>query len=167
MENLRQIFTTVQNVSKTIIGICMIAMMVVIFVQTSTRYLVFYSIPWSEEVSRYLYVALTLLGLNLAITSKQLVRIDIIDNYLKGTSLKALNIVRAALSVIITVAFFYSSFGMIDVSQFQSSPALGMSMQIMYSIIGIGFLLSAVATIFELYDACKATDTTAKSNNEA
>ena len=167
MENLRQIFTTVQNVSKTIIGICMIAMMVVIFVQTSTRYLVFYSIPWSEEVSRYLYVALTLLGLNLAITSKQLVRIDIIDNYLKGASLKALNIVRAAFSVIITVAFFYSSFGMIDVSQFQSSPAIGMSMQIMYSIIVIGFLLSAVATIFELYDACKATDTTAKSNNEA
>ncbi len=166
MENLRQIFNTVQNVSKAVIGICMIVMMVVIFVQTSTRYLIFYSIPWSEEVSRYLYVALTLLGLNLAITSKQLVRIDIIDNYLKGNSLKALNIVRAALSVIITATFFYSSFGMIDVSQFQSSPALGMSMQIMYSIIGIGFLLSAVAAIFELYDACKATDATAKSNNE-
>lgn len=166
MENLRQIFNTVQNVSKAVIGICMIVMMVVIFVQTSTRYLIFYSIPWSEEVSRYLYVALTLLGLNLAITSKQLVRIDIIDNYLNGNSLKALNIVRAALSVIITATFFYSSFGMIDVSQFQSSPALGMSMQIMYSIIGIGFLLSAVAAIFELYDAFKATDATAKSNNE-
>ena len=166
MENLRQIFNTVQNVSKAVIGICMIVMMVVIFVQTSTRYLIFYSIPWSEEVSRYLYVALTLLGLNLAITSKQLVRIDIIDNYLKGNSLKTLNIVRAALSVIITATFFYSSFGMIDVSQFQSSPALGMSMQIMYSIIGIGFLLSAVAAIFELYDAFKATDATAKSNNE-
>ena len=166
MENLRQIFNTVQNVSKAVIGICMIVMMVVIFVQTSTRYLIFYSIPWSEEVSRYLYVALTLLGLNLAITSKQLVRIDIIDNYLKENSLKALNIVRAALSVIITATFFYSSFGMIDVSQFQSSPALGMSMQIMYSIIGIGFLLSAVAAIFELYDAFKATDATAKSNNE-
>ena len=163
MENLRQIFNTVQNVSKAVIGICMIVMMVVIFVQTSTRYLIFYSIPWSEEVSRYLYVALTLLGLNLAITSKQLVRIDI---YLNGNSLKALNIVRAALSVIITATFFYSSFGMIDVSQFQSSPALGMSMQIMYSIIGIGFLLSAVAAIFELYDAFKATDATAKSNNE-
>ena len=85
---------------------------------------------------------------------------------MKGNSLKALNIVRAALSVIITATFFYSSFGMIDVSQFQSSPALGMSMQIMYSIIGIGFLLSAVAAIFELYDAFKATDATAKSNKE-
>lgn len=167
MENLRQIFNTVQNVSKTVIGICMIAMMVVIFAQTSTRYLIFYSIPWSEEVSRYLYVALTLLGLNLAITSKQLVRIDIIDNYLKGNSLKILNIIRALLSVIITITFFYSSFGMIDVSQFQSSPALGISMQIMYSITGIGFLLSAVATIFELYDAFKAEDATANSNNEA
>ena len=129
MEQLRKFFNTVQNISKIIIGLCMISMMVIIFIQTSTRYLIFYSIHWSEEVSRYLYVALTLLGLNLAITSKQLVRIDIID-----------------------------------ISQFQRSPALGISMQIMYLIVGLGFLLSAIATIFDLYDAIKAEYST---NNEA
>ena len=164
MEQLRKFFNTVQNISKIIIGLCMISMMVIIFIQTSTRYLIFYSIHWSEEVSRYLYVALTLLGLNLAITSKQLVRIDIIDNYFKGKSLKTLNVIRAFLSVIITTIFFYSSFGMIDISQFQRYPALGISMQIMYLIVGLGFLLSAIATIFDLYDAIKAEYST---NNEA
>ena len=152
MDSLRNLFNKVQCFTKHLIAVCMIIMMTVIFVQTMTRYVVFYSIPWSEELSRYLYVTLTLLGVNLAITSKQLVRIDIIDNYVKGN---ALNILRHILSLVITVIFFYSSFGMIDVSQYQSSPALGLSMQVMYVILGIGFFLSAAASLFELIDACK------------
>ncbi len=156
MESIRGLFTRVQSVARTIIALCMIAMMTVIFVQTATRYVVFYSIPWSEEVSRYLYVTLTLLGLNLAMTSKSLVRIDIIDHKISKGALKYLDLFREALTVVITVLFFYSSFGMIDVSQFQSSPALGMSMQIMYSILGLGFLLSAIAAMFNFCDALKA-----------
>ncbi len=153
MEQLQRFFTGIQEIAKVIIGICMIVMMTVIFVQTMTRYVVFYSIPWSEELSRYLYVTLTLIGVNLAVTSKQLVRIDIIDNYLTGAKGKILEIIRQLLAVGITVTFFYSSFGMIDVSQYQTSPAMGLSMQVMYVILGIGFLLSALACIFELYKA--------------
>ena len=111
---------------------------------------------WSEELSRYLYVTLTLLGLNLAVTSKQLVRIDIIDHKISKNALKYLNLIRELMTLIITVLFFYSSFGMIDVSQYQSSPALGISMQIMYTVLGIGFLLSAVASLFNFCDAVKA-----------
>ena len=152
MEAFRNIFNKVQCFSKHLIAVCMVVMMTVIFVQTMTRYVVFYSIPWSEELSRYLYVTLTLMGVNLAVTSKQLVRIDIIDNFVKGNTL---NVIRCAFAFVITVIFFYSSFGMIDVSQYQHSPALGISMQIMYVILGIGFLMSAVACLFELVDALK------------
>ena len=152
MEAFRNIFNKVQCFSKHLIAVCMVVMMTVIFVQTMTRYVVFYSIPWSEELSRYLYVTLTLMGVNLAVTSKQLVRIDIIDNFVKGNTL---NIIRCALAFVITVIFFYSSFGMIDVSQYQHSPALGISMQVMYVILGISFLMSAVACLFELVDALK------------
>ncbi|WP_303963926.1 TRAP transporter small permease [Succinatimonas hippei] len=152
MEAFRNIFNKVQCFSKHLIAVCMVVMMTVIFVQTMTRYVVFYSIPWSEELSRYLYVTLTLMGVNLAVTSKQLVRIDIIDNFVKGNTL---NVIRCALAFVITVIFFYSSFGMIDVSQYQHSPALGISMQVMYVILGIGFLMSAVACLFELVDALK------------
>ena len=157
MSALREIFTRVQSVARTLIALCMILMMVVIFLQTTMRYVVFYSLPWSEELSRYLYVALTLIGLNLAMTQKQLVRIDIIDNYVSPAMLLLLNKVRSVLTVIITVVFFYSSFGMIDVSQFQHSPAMGISMQIMYVILGTGFFLSAAAAIFELCDAFKSS----------
>lgn len=153
MECLRAIFNRIQVAVRTLIGLCMIVMMTVIFVQTATRYLVFYSIPWSEELSRYLYVTLTLMGMNLAISSKQLVRIDIIDNYLGENADKWLNAFRCLLALLITAVFFVSSFGMIAGSATQTSPAMGISMQIMYSVLGVGFLLSAIAALFELYDA--------------
>ncbi|MDY6322121.1 MAG: TRAP transporter small permease [Succinivibrio sp.] len=156
METFRGFFTRLQLWSRRLIGVCMMVMMTVIFVQTATRYLVFYSIPWSEELSRYLYVALTLIGLNLAITSKQLVRIDIIDAHLGPSAEKWLNAFRNGAALVITAVFFYSSFGMISGSAYQTSPAMGISMQIMYSVLGAGFLLSAVAQLFEFIDALKA-----------
>lgn len=158
MEQLRSIFSKIQEVARTIIGLCMIIMMCVIFAQTLTRYVIFYSLPWSEELSRYLYVTLTLLGVNLAITSKQLVRIDILDMHLSDKAVHYLQIFRSALAVVITLIFFYSSFGMIDVSQYQHSPAMGLSMQVMYVILGTGFALSALACIFDLYDAVTAKE---------
>ena len=106
MESFRNIFNKLQCFSKHLIALCMVIMMTVIFVQTMTRYVVFYSIPWSEELSRYLYVTLTLLGVNLAVTSKQLVRIDIIDNFVKGNTL---NVIRCVLAFVITVIFFYNT----------------------------------------------------------
>ena len=118
-----------------------------------------------KSSTRYLYVTLTLLGLNLAITCKQLVRIDIIDGFLAGrVSGKVLNIVRQILALLICIIFFYSSFGMIDVSQYQTSPAMGISMQIMYVILGIGFLMSAIAAFFELVDAIQAPIIKRKEN---
>lgn len=165
MDTFRFFFNKLQVIACNIIALCMMIMMTVIFVQTATRYVVFYSIPWSEELSRYLYVTLTLLGLNLAITCKQLVRIDIIDGFLAGrVSGKVLNIVRQILALLICIIFFYSSFGMIDVSQYQTSPAMGISMQIMYVILGIGFLMSAIAAFFELVDAIQAPIIKRKEN---
>ena len=165
MDTFRFFFNKLQVIACNIIALCMMIMMTVIFVQTATRYVVFYSIPWSEELSRYLYVTLTLLGLNLAITCKQLVCIDIIDGFLAGrVSGKVLNIVRQILALLICIIFFYSSFGMIDVSQYQTSPAMGISMQIMYVILGIGFLMSAIAAFFELVDAIQAPIIKRKEN---
>ena len=42
------------------------------------------SLTWSEELSRYLFVALIVLGINLAATDHLFVRIELIDRYLKG-----------------------------------------------------------------------------------
>lgn len=83
MEKAKCIFEKVQRIVNGIIGLMLIAIMVIIFVQTFTRYVIFYSIPWSEEASRYLFVGMILLGINMGISQNLMVRIDLIDNFLR------------------------------------------------------------------------------------
>lgn len=75
-------FKSIQSWVMRLNAVILILIMSIVFIQTVTRYVVFYSIPWSEEASRYLYVALTLLGVNIAVTENQFVSIDLIDNIL-------------------------------------------------------------------------------------
>lgn len=82
MEKAKQVFSRLQGAVNALTAVILVAIMVIILVQTFTRYVIFYSIPWSEEASRYLFVAMILLGINMGISQNLMVRIDIIDNFL-------------------------------------------------------------------------------------
>lgn len=155
MEKVKQIFSKLQNVVNAIIAIILIAIMIIIFVQTFTRYVIFYSIPWSEEASRYLFVAMILLGINIGISQDILVCIDIIDNFLSDKAKKAFEIGRQVIALIISAIFFYSTFGMLRIGGYQLSPALRIPMSIMYGIICLGFGLAMVSVIIKLVDVIK------------
>lgn len=154
MEQRNGVFASVQKIISALIGIIMMLIMIIVFVQTFTRYVVFYSIPWSEEASRYLFVALILLGTNLAITQNQMVSIDLIDSFLSKEAKKKLEIVRQFLSLVISTTFFYSSFGMLEIGGFQMSPAMRLPMNIMYGIVSLGFGLMVIAVILQMIDRC-------------
>ena len=55
-----------------LITTALIVMMVVIVVQVFTRYVIFYSLPWSEELSRYLFVFIVVCGINVAVSREKL-----------------------------------------------------------------------------------------------
>jgi TRAP-type C4-dicarboxylate transport system permease small subunit len=154
MEQRHSIFASVQKIISAVIGIIMMLIMIIVFVQTFTRYVIFYSIPWSEEASRYLFVALILLGTNLAITQNQMVSIDLIDSFLSEGTKKKLEVIRQFLSLAISATFFYSSFGMLEIGGFQMSPAMRLPMNIMYGIVSLGFGLMVIAVILQMLDRC-------------
>lgn len=139
MEKAKCIFEKVQRIVNGIIGLMLIAIMVIIFVQTFTRYVIFYSIPWSEEASRYLFVGMILLGINMGISQNLMVRIDLIDNFLSAKMKRRLEIGRQILALLISFVFFCSTFGMIRIGGYQMSPALRLPMNIMYGILCVGF----------------------------
>ena len=50
-KKVERAFSKVQNLLLGLIGIALTIMMSVIMLQTLTRYVIFYSLPWSEAVS--------------------------------------------------------------------------------------------------------------------
>ena len=147
-------FKSIQSWVMRLNAVILILIMSIVFIQTVTRYVVFYSIPWSEEASRYLYVALTLLGVNIAVTENQFVSIDLIDNILSKKNKQRLEFIRQLLAFIIASVFFYSSFGMIEIGGYQMSPALRLPMNVMYGIVSLGFGLTVLAILFQMKERC-------------
>lgn len=165
MEKAKQVFSRLQGAVNALTAVILVAIMVIILVQTFTRYVIFYSIPWSEEASRYLFVAMILLGINMGISQNLMVRIDIIDNFLRSGVKKAFEIGRQVLALAISAVFFYSTFGMLRIGGYQLSSAMRIPMNVMYGILCLGFGLAVISVIFKLQETVTMKTTEEKGGN--
>lgn len=152
MDVILQFYKRFQKAVEGVIGLTLVLIMVVIFVQTFTRYVVFYSLPWSEELSRYLFVFMIMLGINIGISKDMMVRIDLIDNFLPAKAKYYFGLVRDIVSLIAACYLFYSTIGMIKIGAFQKSPAMNIPMNIMYSIMFVGFLLAVFSVAVKIIE---------------
>lgn len=114
------------------------------FLQVLFRFLFNFSLDWTEELSRYIFICLVYVAASLAVQKRRHVRVEIIDMLLGPKALHYLNIlvqcVWMAFSILIAVEGY-------DVAQnelTQLSPALGVSMAIFYGIIPFGFGLMSL-----------------------
>lgn len=154
LQKIIKIFDKIQNVISAIAGICLILMLCVVFLQTFTRFVIFYSLPWSEELSRYLFMTMILIGINVGIKQNLMVRIDIIDNYLNDTARKALEILRQGVALFVSSIFFYSTFNLVRIGKYQVSPAMQLPMHLIYSILLVGFLLATISVLLKIFEEC-------------
>jgi TRAP-type C4-dicarboxylate transport system permease small subunit len=156
----KNVFTVFQDIINGIIAVILMAIMCIILVQTFTRYVIFYSLPWSEEASRYLFVMVIMLGINLGISRNMMVRIDIIDNFLPRKVKKIFETARNCLALFVLAIFFYSTFGMIRIGRFQKSPAMQLSMSSIYIVLCIGFGLAFLAGLLKLIEDFRGRNNT-------
>lgn len=139
-----------QDAINNVIALALALLLLVILLQTFTRYVVFYSLPWSEELSRYLYVLLILLGINIGVANDGFVRIDLIDFFIADKSKRALAFFRDAVTLFVSGVFFYSSIGLVRIGAFQKSPAMQIRMHYIYMVLLVGFLLCLLSAVLRL-----------------
>jgi TRAP-type C4-dicarboxylate transport system permease small subunit len=92
---------------------------------------------------------MVLLGINLAITKNAMVRIDIIDSLITGKASHILEILRNIVALVISLFFLSGTIGMVKIGVFQRSPAMQLPMNLIYSVLTIGFTLSGIALILK------------------
>ena len=152
MEKFAAGFKKVQRANKAILGVGLLMMIGVVFLQTFCRFVIFKSLTWSEELSRYLFVAVIALGINLASTDHLFVKIEIIDGYLKGKAKYIVDMIRKAVAIFVSVIFMYSGFKLIEIGGYQISPAMGIPMSILYGIVFIGFVMNFLALVVDTWE---------------
>lgn len=158
MQQFKKVFNTIQKICSFIVSLALLSMIAVVFLQTFCRFVIFRSLPWSEELSRYLFVAVIVMGANLAITNHLFVRIEIIDGYLKGKAAAAMDLVRKMIMIFVNIILVYSSYKLIIIGGYQTSPAMRLPMSLLYSVILVGFILNVLASGVDLYESYVRTD---------
>lgn len=133
------------------------AMSIIVFVQVVCRYILQSSLPWSEEVSRYLLVWTTFLGGAYGIRQGAHLGIEAFTLLLPKKAQKILSIIVMLGGIVLcAIIFNYGAFLVSSqLAKGQLSPAMRVPMGYMYAAIPIGMAFFILRYIQSIYDAVK------------
>lgn len=147
-----RILKTVDWIIGVLMVILVVAMLAIGTAQVFSRYVLQSSLSWSEELMRFLYVWVVMIGINLGIRHRGLAAITNLTDYLekKAPSLRHLMAFLAfSLQLLVfAVMFFYGA--KLVVSGRQLSPAMRIPLRYIYLAIPLGSAMSLVYTAEEI-----------------
>jgi len=126
--------------------ILMVAMVASVILQVALRYLTYQPIAWTEELSRYVFVWLALLGAGEAARQAAHFSVDLLPSRLSGAKGR---IIRAALLLVETGLYLvvaWSGLQLLPIVSTQHSVTLGVPLSVVYLAIPAGFGLMAFNT---------------------
>ena len=146
MKIIHDIDKVINKILRFIVIIMLSVMSVVVFAQVLFR-IVHLSIPWREELSKYLLIWSTFLGAAICIRKGSLVGLEFLKNSMSEEKQKILQtilnlIVCAMLLFLINVGFWA-----VRRVWFQITPVLKLSMGLMYAAIPIGSVFMLINQI--------------------
>lgn len=154
----------IRRILTPVISVAFFVLVVVTFAQVVFRYLIGYSLYWSEEAARYLFVWISFLGSVLALQKGVHIGFDVCVAKLPPVW-KRYTLLFGDLSVLAFLVFIsYQGFRMAGQNMIQQSAALEIPMGLVMSAVPIGFALMAVCTLiqtvqrFRFPSECKAGD---------
>ncbi len=139
-------------------GLMLLVTIVIIFIQVVTRYVFFYSLPWSEELTRYLFIWFVYLSLSVTVRDNLSIRIDLLDQLLKGKAKKVVHLIVDILSFAIVVVFIYSSFKLFQMGFRSKTPAMRIPFYVIYAVMPVGYFLTAVELFIRIVNRIKGKE---------
>ena len=136
----------INQILKAVVVIMLSVMSIVVFAQVIFR-IMHLSIPWSEELYKYLLIWSTFLGSALCIMRKSLVGLEF---FLNSMTKKNQKILQTVLNLIVcAMLLFLIRVGFWSVRQvwFQITPVLKQSMGLMYASIPVGSVFMLINEI--------------------
>lgn len=107
---------------------CMVAMSTAIIAQVFGRYVFHRSIPWSEELARYLMIWMSLVGASVAFRQGSHVAITFLRDRLRGERRRIVDLLGMAVIGIFLYILILEGMGLARMFMEQKSPAMGISM---------------------------------------
>lgn len=130
-----------EAVSESLLYLLLAVMVCTTFVQVFFRYVIFHSLPWSEEVSRYALVWLTFIGASYGIKRGIHVAVEALVLALPPHGRRVLKTLSCLLMALLGVVLAVYGLKLAQVNMGQLSPSLHIPIGLVYAALPVGGVL--------------------------
>lgn len=122
-------------------------LLLVVVTQIVSRVIFNMPFMFTEELARFLYIWIALVGLSRVIQQDRVVRLVLLSEKLKGWKQDVFQLTTDVLSLAVLMYLNYWSLAYIRFMWIDPSPALGISMGLVYLCLPVGWILSMIRVI--------------------
>lgn len=126
------------------VGGLVIAIFVVVLLQVLMRYLFAYPNPWSEEVSRFCFIWMSLLGASLAVEHRAHFAFDRITRGLAPRARKGVESCAGAFVLVFSLLLIATGIALMALTLGERSPALNLSVAFVYAAAPVSGVLMVI-----------------------
>ena len=142
----------VEKVLKFLVVTAIGLMLAIVFLQVITRYVFNYTPSFAEELSRYLFVWVVFLSLPLVAKSGGHMAIETITSRISGMKLKVCRVVADIFTIIFLLLMTWHGIRMVQLADFQTSPAMVIPMSWVYVVIPLGCAIMCVNVLLHFVE---------------
>lgn len=137
------------HIEEALLSVAFIAMTIICFTQVITRYIFHFSLPWSEEVLRALFVWSSCLGISLAFRTKSHMGVDALVSLLPIKLKKTVSLIVYLIVIAFCIVMIYYSFGVTSQQYTTHQTTIALRMPIAYVSVSliVGFSLTIIRII--------------------
>ena len=137
---LNRVLITLETVA---VGVLLIAVCDVVLLQVLMRYLFAAPNPWSEEVSRFCFIWMSLLGASLAVAHRAHFRFDQVTRRLGSRGRRAVERVAGAVMLLFALLLIGTGVALMDLTMGERSAALNLPVALVYAAVPVSGVLMA------------------------
>jgi TRAP-type C4-dicarboxylate transport system permease small subunit len=159
---IRIIYGLIKIIEQNLVVVLLAIMVGNVAVGVFFRYVLNNSLPWTEELARYLMVWFAFIGMAIAFREEEHVNVSFVVNLFPISIRNFIKVVSYLLILFFLITLFFQSLNVLRVVRIQTSPSLGMPMIYPYLSVTFGSLLMVIEVISLL---CANTSTIFKKSN--
>jgi len=146
----QNVLAVVVQLYKLLLIVLVVAMFLVVGLNVFSRYVLNASLGWADELARFLFIYVSLLGAVLAYQHNEHVSLDLVIEKIGNPGMQKIVRVFGQLLIVVALGFFTFYSLEVAISARNVSPALYIPMSIVYGVMPVSGLLMFVMAIFKL-----------------
>ncbi|NOH26828.1 TRAP transporter small permease [Vibrio mediterranei] len=163
---MNKILERMEWVEKYLSTFLFLTMLLVLTIQIVSRYFLSFAIPWTEELSRWLYIYIVFIGASEAVSRRDHIAVDIVPNRLGTKTNLMMDVLIHSSFAIISLVIVYRGYIFMERMDRLGSITMDVQMSLLYAAIPLGFtmvfiksILNSVISLSKLLNPSKSNAT--------